>query len=66
MIDIKFKKLHPEAKIPVFESEGAAAADVRSVEDITIPPGATIAVRLGFAIEILSPTGNCLKAMMAV
>jgi len=52
MIDIKLKKLHPEARIPMFETSGAAAADVRSVEDVTIPPGATIMVRLGFAVEI--------------
>lgn len=52
MIDIKWKKLHPEAQMPTFESDGAAAADVRSVEDVTIPPGATIMVKLGFALEI--------------
>jgi len=49
---IKFKKLHEDAKLPSYQTAGAAGADVYSVENCTISPGETKVVKLGFSIEI--------------
>lgn len=46
------KRLHPEAIVPVYQTPGAAGADVHSVEDVDIPSGQTRMVRAGFAVEI--------------
>jgi dUTP pyrophosphatase len=49
---IKFKKIHPDAKVPHMAKEGDAAFDIYSCEDVTIPPRSTAAVNCGFAFEI--------------
>lgn len=51
-IPVKFKRLHPAAKIPVYSTEQAAGADLSSVEYAIIPAGETKIVKCGFAIEI--------------
>jgi dUTP pyrophosphatase len=52
---VKIKKLSPNAKIPAYQTEGAAGFDLSSCEDIVILPGQVIAVDTGLAFEI--PTG---------
>ncbi len=49
---IKFLRLQPDALLPKYETEGAAGADVSSVETLDIPPGQVRAVNLGFAVSI--------------
>ena len=49
---IKFKRLHELAVMPVYKKTGDAGADVSSVEDVTLAPGETQLVDLGFAMEI--------------
>ncbi len=49
---IKFFRLQPDALLPKYETEGAAGADVSSVETLDIPPGQVRAVNLGFAVSI--------------
>ena len=56
---VKFKKLHPDAKVPIYASENAAAFDLYSVEDVEIMPGQTILVKTGLAIEI--EHGHCFQ-----
>ena len=54
MEQIKVKKLTQLAKLPVYSSEFAAAADLFSAEerDITIKPGETALIHTGIAMEI--------------
>ncbi len=57
MEQIKVKKLSPLAKLPVYSSEYAAAADLFCAEEanVTVKAGATVLIHTGIAMEI--PTG---------
>lgn len=52
MQTIKFKKLHPEAKLPEYKTENAVGADVYSVEDVTIPSGKWKIVATGLCYDL--------------
>jgi dUTP pyrophosphatase len=52
---LRFKKLHPEARLPARGSARAAGLDLYSIERVTIEPGGRAAVRTGIAVSI--PTG---------
>jgi len=56
---VKVKLLHPDAKMPIYGSAGAAAFDLYSVEDALLEPGETKIINLGLALEI--EPGYCLK-----
>ncbi len=58
-INIKLKKLHPEAKIPFYATDGSAGCDFYSVENLSIEPGETKKIRTGIGVEI--PSGYYLK-----
>jgi dUTP pyrophosphatase len=51
---LEFKRLpHGEGlPLPAYATEGAAAMDICSAEDITIPRGATKMVKTGFAVAV--------------
>ena len=49
---VLFKKLHPDAQIPCYQSVGASGFDLASIEDITIHPGETVIIRTGLACQI--------------
>lgn len=51
-INVKFMRLHPDAKIPQYATEMAAGFDLVAVEDTIIAPGETAKVPLGFAVQI--------------
>lgn len=51
-LKIKIKKLHPEAKIPIYGTENAAGFDLYSVEDYEFQPGEVHAIATGIALEI--------------
>lgn len=51
-INVKFKRLHPDAKIPQYATEMSAGFDLVAVEDVIIAPGETAKVPLGFAVQI--------------
>ena len=51
-MDIKIKKLNPDAIIPTNGSEYAAGWDLYSCEDATIEPGSSAFIHTGIAIEI--------------
>lgn len=58
MTVIKFKKLHPDARIPTKGTEGAACFDLYAVEDTVLGSRAPRKkVRTGLAMEI--PEGYC-------
>ena len=49
---IKFKKLHPNAIIPEYKTEGAAGMDLVSVGEGYIGPRDTALIKTGLAVEI--------------
>lgn len=51
-VNVKIRKLHPDAVIPQYATAGAAAFDLVAVEDVIIAPGETKKVPLGLAFEI--------------
>lgn len=58
---VKVKRVHPNAKLPVYATAGAAAADVCTVSDSTvvINPGCSAAFDTGLQFEV--PVGYELK-----
>lgn len=49
---VKFKRLHPEAVVPEYQTPGSAGADLHSVENVGLAPGQTRLVDLGFSVSI--------------
>lgn len=51
---IKFRKLHPEAKTPAYETAGAAGMDIRAMisHEIYLQPGVRFTCPTGIAIEL--------------
>jgi dUTP pyrophosphatase len=49
---VYFKKLHPDAKPPVYANNYASGMDISSLEDVTINPGEFKLVHTGIAVEI--------------
>ena len=57
-VTVKVKRLHPDAVVPQYQTDGAAGFDLHAVEDVIIGPGVTTRVRTGLAFEI--PRGYAL------
>jgi len=51
-LKIKIKKVHPDAKIPQYQSSQAAGFDLHSVEEFVLQPRERRAVKTGLAMEI--------------
>lgn len=51
-LQIKIKKLHPDAIIPNYAHETDAGMDLYSIEEITIPAGERVVIGTGIAIEL--------------
>lgn len=49
---VKIKKLHEDAIIPEYQTEGAAGFDLHALETTDIYAGQTVLVRTGLAFEI--------------
>lgn len=49
---VKFKKIHPDAKVPTRATLVAAGLDLYSVQEVNIPAGAYAMISLGFEIEL--------------
>ena len=58
---VAVKRVHPNAKLPVYATAGAAAADVCTVSDTTvvINPGSSVVIDTGLQFEV--PIGYELK-----
>lgn len=52
IMEIKVKKLDPEAKLPTYANPSDAGMDLFSIEDITINPGELHKVKTGISIEL--------------
>jgi dUTP pyrophosphatase len=53
-MQIKVKKLHPDAVIPSYAHAGDSGFDLVAVEDVIVTPGQTVKVRTGLAFDIPS------------
>lgn len=51
---LRFKRIHPDAKLPEYAHPSDAGMDVRSVEDVTIPVGGRVLVHTGL-IMLMPP-----------
>jgi len=51
-MELKIKKLHPNAKVPTYAHHGDAGFDLYAIESVSIPVGARVLVGTGIAIEI--------------
>jgi dUTP pyrophosphatase len=49
---LRFKRLHPQARLPTRGSALAAGLDLYAVERVTLQPGERAAVRTGLAVAI--------------
>jgi dUTP pyrophosphatase len=71
---VRIKKLHPDAVIPKYATQGAAGFDLVAIEDVKIEPGHTSLVKTGLSVEIprgyelqVRPrSGNSLKTKLRV
>lgn len=53
---LKVKKLHEDAQLPEYATEGAACFDIRSVQDGVVPVNGSLAFSTGLSFEI--PEGH--------
>ena len=60
-MEVKFKKLQPDARLPEYAHRGDAGADLFSLEDKTLQPGERYVFKLGLAAEF----SNDLVAMIS-
>src|SRR3989338_2228449 len=51
MLEVKIKRLNPEAKLPSYAHHGDVGLDLYSLEEATIPPGGHHRFYNGFALE---------------
>ena len=51
-MNIKIKKVHPNAVIPKYAHEGDVGFDLVAVEDVVIEPGETALIKTGIALEL--------------
>jgi len=58
-IMVKIKKMHEDAKQPIYSSEGAAGCDFYSLNEVMLKPGEITKVSTGVALEI--PKGFYLR-----
>ena len=49
---VSFRRIHPDAVLPAYAHEGDAGMDVRSVEDLVIPPGGRALVHTGLVMQL--------------
>lgn len=52
MINVRIKRLHPDAKIPKYQTPGSAGMDLHAIEEVQIPPHDIAHVRTGIALQI--------------
>lgn len=56
-MEVRIKKVHPDAVIPVYKTSGAAGADLYAIADDIIYPGDTVIIKTGLSVVI--PDGYC-------
>ena len=51
-MQLKVKKLHPDAKLPTYGNPGDAGMDMYALEEVVFSPGEQKRIRTGIALEI--------------
>lgn len=67
--NVRFKLIHPNAKMPSYATTGSAGADVCAVEKVVVPPrhwalvktGLQVELETGWEIQVRSKSGLALK-----
>lgn len=54
-MEVKIKRVHPDAILPKYALPGDAGMDMYAYQDVTILPGERVVIPTGFALEF--PTG---------
>jgi dUTP pyrophosphatase len=49
---VKIKKLHPDAVVPKYATEGSAGFDLVALENVIIYQGETLLIKTGLSVEI--------------
>ena len=57
-MNIKIKKLHPEAKLPHRAHKTDSGADLFSVEEVSLPPHMPVKIRTGISIALPEKTSG--------
>lgn len=68
---VTFEAIHPDAKLPVYKTRGAAGADIASAESCVIPSGMTakistglkIAIEQGWEVQVRSRSGLAVRGI---
>ena len=50
--EVKIKRIHEEAQIPLQANPGDAGMDLYSIESVEIPPGEAKLIKTGIQIEV--------------
>lgn len=51
-LTVRITRIHPDARIPEYQTAGAAAFDLAAVADVTIGPGRVALVPTGLVIQV--------------
>jgi dUTP pyrophosphatase len=51
-MNVRIARLHPDAVLPRYETEGAAAFDLSAVDDVVVKPGGVALVPTGLSVEV--------------
>lgn len=73
-MELKFKKLHPSAIIPAYQTRGSSGFDLHSIDNVEVPTGKTVlihtglsaAVPEGYELQIRPRSGVSLKTGLMV
>lgn len=73
-IDVKIKKLHPDAVVPTYGTDGAAGFDFYALEDVVLQSGETkliktglaMAIPEGYEIQVRPRSGTSLKSQFRI
>lgn len=74
IVQIPIEKIHDDAKIPAYANLGDAGMDVYALEDITVNPGETkliplgfkVAIPFGYELQVRPKSGRALKTKLRV
>ena len=51
-MNVRITRIHPDAKLPQYETDGAAGFDLAAVADVTVEPGRVALVPTGLVIKV--------------
>lgn len=51
-LTVRITRIHPDARVPEYQTAGAAAFDLAAVSDVTIDPGRVALVPTGLVIQV--------------